>query len=91
MGTKTGAKFSGICLKQDKITYTHGKIVNIYIVSEINKNDNSSSDPTLENCLFGAVSLTKMMILISINILDMESDLIDMDIFLILVAELVEM
>ena len=24
-----------------------------------NKNGNTSSDPTLENCLFGAVSLTK--------------------------------
>ena len=41
-------------------TYTHEKIVNIYIVYEINKKDNTiSSDPTLENCLFGAVTLTK--------------------------------
>ena len=47
-------------MKQDKITYTHGKIVNIYIVYEINKKDNTiTSDPTLENCLFGAVTLTK--------------------------------
>ena len=47
-------------MKQDKITYTHGKIVNIYIVYEINKNDNIiSGNPTLENCLFGAVTLTK--------------------------------
>ena len=30
-----------------------------YIVYEINKNYNISSYPTLENCLFGAVSLTK--------------------------------
>ena len=30
-GTKITVKFNGICLKQDKITYTHGKIVNIYI------------------------------------------------------------
>ena len=35
------------------------KIVNIYIVYEINKNFLISSYPTLENCLFGAVSLTK--------------------------------
>ena len=41
-------------------TYTHDTIVNIYIVYEINKKDNTtSSDPTLENCLFGAVTLTK--------------------------------
>ena len=58
-GTKTRAKFSGSCLKQDKVTYSHGTIVNIYIVYEISKNYNISSYPTLENCLFGAVSLTK--------------------------------
>ena len=46
--------------KQDKITCTHGKLVNIYIVYEINKKDKTIiSDPTLENCLFGAVTLTK--------------------------------
>ena len=60
VGTKIRVKFSGSCLKQDKVTYTHGKIVNIYIVYEINKKDNTIiSDPTLENCLFGAVTLTK--------------------------------
>ena len=59
-GTRIRVKFSGSCLKQDKVTYTHGKIVNIYIVYEINKKDNTIiSDPTLENCLFGAVTLTK--------------------------------
>ena len=60
LGTKTRVKFSGSCLKQDKVTYNHGNIVNIYIVYEINKKDNTViSDPTLENCLFGAVTLTK--------------------------------
>ena len=34
-------------------------MVNIYIFNEISKNYNISSYPTLENCLFGAVSLTK--------------------------------
>ena len=60
LGTKIRVRLSGSCLKQDKFTYTHGKIVNIYIIYEINKKDNTtSSDPTLENCLFGAVTLTK--------------------------------
>ena len=77
-------------LKQDKITYTHGTVVNIYIVYETNKNDNTGSDPKLENCLPGVVILTKTLILISINILDMELNLIDIDFFLILVLELVE-
>ena len=34
-GTKTRVEFSGSCLKQDKVTFNHGKIVNIYIVYEI--------------------------------------------------------
>ena len=47
VGTKISVNFSGSCLKQDKVTYTHGKIVNIYIVYEINKKDNTIiSDPT---------------------------------------------
>ena len=41
------------------MTYTHKTIVNIYIVIEKSKNFNISSYPTLENCFFGAVSLTK--------------------------------
>ena len=57
-GTKTRAKFSEICLKQDEATYNHGTIVNIYIVYEISKNYSIRSYPALENCLFGAVSLT---------------------------------
>ena len=58
-GTKVRVKFKGSCLKQDKATYNHGTTVNIYIVYEISKNYNSSSYPTLENYLFGGVSLTK--------------------------------
>ena len=55
MGTKTRVKLSGSCLKQYKVTYTHGNIANIYIVFQINKKDNTViSDCTLENCLFGA-------------------------------------
>ena len=46
-------------MKQGKITYTHGKVVNIYIVYEISKSIDISDYRTLENCLFGAVSLTK--------------------------------
>ena len=42
-----------------EITFNHGKVVNISIVSEINKRINISDYPTLENCLFGAVRLTK--------------------------------
>ena len=47
--TKARVKFSGSCLKQDKTTYNHGTIVNIYIVYEISKNYNISSYPALES------------------------------------------
>ena len=46
-------------MKQNKITYNHQKIVNIYIVYEISKSTNISNYVTLENWLFGAVGLIK--------------------------------
>ena len=76
---------------QDKITYDHGKVVNIYIVYEISKNINISDYPTLKNCLSGVVVWQKMLILIRINILDIKLDLVDMDFLHILVVELVEL
>ena len=36
-GTKTRVEFNANCLRQDKITYNHRKILNIYIVFEISK------------------------------------------------------
>ena len=50
-------KFIGALLKQDKIPYNHGQIVNIYIVNRISSSITSAI--TLENCLFGVVKLTK--------------------------------
>ena len=61
VGTKVRVKFNGDCLKQGKITFNDGKIANIYIVYEIERSVNISSYPTLENCLFGAVKLTKQV------------------------------
>ena len=60
-GTKTRVGFYGGCLKQGKVTFNHGKVVNIYIVYEtakiVNPCKHSSNDnyPKLENALFGAV------------------------------------
>ena len=45
-------------MKQDQIAFNHGKIVNIYIVYDLESNL-TNFDPTLKNCLFGAVKLTK--------------------------------
>ena len=57
--TKTRVEFNGSCLKQDKTMYTHGKIVNIYIVYETVDGYSDVNYPTLQNALFGAVKLTK--------------------------------
>ena len=59
LGNKIRAEFKESSLKQDKITYTHGKVVNIYIVYETSKNLNISSYSAIEKCLFGAVSFTE--------------------------------
>ena len=58
-GTKTRVKFTGSCLQQSKLTYTHKKIVNIYVVYELGAFSSNINDPTLKKCLFGAVTLTK--------------------------------
>ena len=92
MGTKIRVKFSGSCLKQDKITYTHGKIVNIYIVYEINKKDNTIiSDPTFKNWLFGAVTFTKNVNIDRYGYSVMELDLKEKEDFHFQVMDMVEM
>ena len=47
----TPAKLTGSCLKQSKISYTHGKVVNIYIAHELGASSFHVNDPTL-NKLF---------------------------------------
>ena len=51
VGTKAKVKFSGDCLKQEKITFNHGKIVNI---DEVGRNViifgvDMSSSPHIDN------------------------------------------
>ena len=58
-GTKTKVKFTGSCLKQSSHIFTHKKVVNIYIVYELAASSSHTSDPTIKNCLFGAVTLTR--------------------------------
>ena len=57
--TKIRGKFTGSCLKRPKISYNHGKVINIYIVYELGASSSHINDPTSKNCLFGAVTLTK--------------------------------
>ena len=57
--SKIRVKFTGSSLKQDKIIFNHGKVVNIYIVYELGASTSSYNNPTIKKCLFGAVTLTK--------------------------------
>ena len=41
--TKTRVELKGSCLKQDKISFDHEKVVNVYIVYEMNKNFETDS------------------------------------------------
>ena len=66
--------------------YDHGKVV-----YGINLNFNISNDSKLENCLFGAVSLTKSSDIDKYKYPGYEIGLLDMDFFPILVAELAKM
>ena len=90
LGNKTRVEFKGSCLKQGKITYTHGKITNIYIVYEISKNFNISNYSTQENCLFGAVSSKKNADINKYKYSGYRIGFDRHDFFLILVVELVE-
>ena len=56
---KMRVKFTGTCLKQPKLTHTDKTIVNIYIVYELGASSSNDNHPTLKNCLFSAVTLTK--------------------------------
>ena len=78
-------------IKQEKIIFNHGKIVNIYIVYEIERSVYISNYRTLGNCLFGALKLTKnMLMLMCSNIQDMALDSIENDLIR-LVIKSVEM
>ena len=58
-GTKTRVKLTGTRLKQSKVSYTHRKVINIYIVYKLGASSSHDNDPKLKICLFGAVTLIK--------------------------------
>ena len=55
---KKRVKFTGSCLEQSTVSYTHNTKVNIYIY-EVGTSSSHNNDHTLKNCLFGAVTSTK--------------------------------
>ena len=58
-GAKMRVEFIGSCLKQPKSSHTHRNVVKIYIFYDLGSSGSNNSDPTLKNCLFSAVTLTK--------------------------------
>ena len=60
VGNKIMVKLDGSCLKQDKVTLTYGRTVNIYIVYEIDLRDRGYDDYSApENFLFSLDKLVK--------------------------------
>ena len=57
--SKIRIKFNGSFLNRFPPTILHGDIVNIYTAYEITSDYSLIIYPTLENCLFGSVKLTK--------------------------------
>ena len=91
-GNKTRVEFFGSCLKQDKVAFNHGKVVNIYIVYELDASSSFNDDPTLKTLLFRAVRLTKNAdIQISTSIQVVELDLIENQVFHFQVVDLFKM
>ena len=82
ISVKTRVKFDGGCLKQDKIIFNHGEIVNIYTVYKINFLDRGYDDYfVLEILCLLLLGRLKLLILINTNILDMVLDLIAVELF----------
>ena len=46
-------------IQSNKLTYSYGNRVNVYIVYELGASGSNNDDPTIKNCLLGAVTLTK--------------------------------
>ena len=60
INSKSQVKFIGSCLKQEKVTFTYKKAVNIYIVYEISlRSCTQGPDFTLGSSLFEAIKLVK--------------------------------
>ena len=58
--SKKRVRFTGSCLKQDKVTFNPRNVVNLYTAYKLDVWSRSlSADFTVKDCLFGTVMLTK--------------------------------
>ena len=58
-GSQMYLEFKGAILKENKATYSHGSVANIYIVYKLKPYVNANTGLTINDCLFGAIKLTK--------------------------------
>ena len=56
---RLGVTFNRNCMKQNKLGYAHGSVINIYIVYELKNRTVNNPDFTVQNGLFGAMEITK--------------------------------
>ena len=56
---RLGVTFNENYMKENKLGYSHGKIVNLYIVCELKNRRVDNPDFTVQNRFFGAVKITK--------------------------------
>ena len=52
VGDKIRITFTGSCLQQPKMHYTHGTIVKIYTIFELGASGSNDSDPTLKKIVY---------------------------------------
>ena len=57
--TRVRVKFNGDCLKPEKITFNHGKLVNLYITYRIERRVNMNQLSNTRQFFFSAVKLIK--------------------------------
>ena len=57
--SRLGVTFNGNYIKQNKLGYAYGKIVNLYIIYELKNRRVDSLDFTVQTGLFGSVKITK--------------------------------
>ena len=82
IGVRTRVKFGGQWLKQEKVTFTQWNVVNIYIVYEKDFWPfKQSNGLLLWSFLCGMLNWSKMLILISVNILGIVLHLIHTEVF----------
>ena len=56
---RLGVTFNGNYMKQNKLGYDHGSVVNTYIVYSLKNRNINSHDFTVQNELLGAIKITK--------------------------------